>query len=202
LKKKKKKEMTLRQIILKIFYPFLMKRSKSGPLGIVLKNEKQIFPSHSFYELKTVTNGGKDFNFSDLKGKKVLIVNTASDCGFTGQFSDLQKLHVDYPQLVILGFPANDFKQQEKLDDYKIAEFCQVNFGVTFPLMKKSSVIKGPEQNPIFKWLNDASLNGWNDHATDWNFGKYLVNEQGLLTHYFAAGITPLSDEMVNEIKK
>ena len=160
-------------------------------------------PPVSFYSLKAIANNGNEFDFAQLKGKKVLLVNTASDCGFTGQYDQLQLLQEKYKDhLVVLGFPANDFKEQEKGSDEEIAAFCKINFGVTFPLMKKSTVRKGAHQNNIFKWLSDSTLNGWSNKQPSWNFSKYLVDENGQLVHYFDPSISPLSNEVMNEIKK
>jgi len=134
-------------------------------------------------------------------GKVALMVNTASDCGYTNQYDDLQKLYQQFnDQLEIIAFPANDFKEQEKGSDNDIAQFCKVNFGVTFPLAKKSVVVKSNEQNNIFKWLTSKSKNGWNEQPPTWNFSKYLINEQGMLTHYFDPSISPLSEEVVEAI--
>ena len=138
-----------------------------------------------------------------LKGKKVMLVNTASDCGYTDQYDDLQKLYEEYKdKLVVIGFPANDFKEQEKGTDEEIAQFCKLNFGVTFPLMKKSSVIKGPQQNEVFKWLTDSAKNGWNNKPPSWNFSKYIVNEEGVLTNYFGSSISPMSKDVLKAINK
>ena len=191
--------MTLRQKFLKAVYPIYMAfGSKAKSFG-----KKNISPPVPFYSLKAIANNGNEFDFAQLKGKKVLLVNTASDCGFTGQYDQLQLLHEKYKDhLVILGFPANDFKEQEKGSDEEIAAFCKINFGVTFPLMKKSTVRKGAEQNNIFKWLSDSALNGWSNKQPSWNFSKYLVDENGHLVHYFDPSISPLSDEVINEIKK
>ncbi len=131
-----------------------------------------------------------------------MLVNTASDCGYTGQYDDLQKLSEKYKdRLVVIGFPANDFKEQEKGTDEEIAAFCKINFGVSFPLMKKSSVKKGPEQNPVFQWLTDPAKNGWSKQPPSWNFCKYLVDEEGRLTHYFASTIEPLSTHITSALK-
>ncbi len=141
-------------------------------------------------------------DFSTLKGKKILLVNTASNCGYTNQYNDLQKLHQRYSdKLVVLGFPANDFKEQEKGNDEEIAQFCQVNFGVSFPLAKKSRVVKSVEQNPVFNWLTDKSKNGWTNKQPSWNFAKYLVNENGILTHYFDPSISPLDKQVISAIE-
>ena len=176
--------------------------TKSGNRGTTLTNEKKQTPPVSFYDLKFQNNRGENVDFSQFKGKQVLLVNTASDCGFTAQFDPLQKLHeTKRENLVILGFPANDFKEQEKGNDSDIAQFCQLNFGVTFPLMKKSSVVKKAEQNPVHQWLTDSKKNGWNDHQPDWNFSKYLVDENGKLMNYFGPSISPLSKEILDSLK-
>lgn len=131
----------------------------------------------------------------------MLLVNTASDCGYTPQYTELQKLYEDTKEAVeIIAFPANDFKEQEKGNDEEIAAFCTVNYGLSFPVAKKSSVVKGAAQNPVFRWLTDKSLNGWNDQPPSWNFSKYLVDEDGVLTHCFAPQISPLSEAVVKEI--
>ena len=105
-------------------------------------------------------------------------------------------------KLVIIGFPANDFKEQEKGTDEEIAQFCKLNFGVTFPLMKKAVVIKAPEQNEVFKWLTDSAKNGWNNKPPSWNFAKYIVNEEGILTNYFGSSISPLSKDVSDAVQK
>lgn len=197
------KTMTIRQKILKAVYPLFTFWSRaSGKNSAELSNDavKPIIP---FYSLKDTLNNGTAFDFASLKGKKVLLVNTASDCGYTPQYTDLQKLYEQYGNKVtIIGFPANDFREQEKGTDEQIAQFCKANFGVTFPLMKKSIVIKSNTQNNVYRWLTDAAQNGWNSKAPSWNFGKYLVNEEGTLTNYFDPAVSPLSDEVLNAIKK
>ena len=196
--------MTLRQTLLKIFYPLIMKaRNLTGSKNLVLYNSTNVKPSTSFYNLREMANNGAVINFERFKGKKVLIVNTASDCGYTGQYDELENLYKQYNEiLVVLGFPANDFKEQEKGSDEEIARFCKINYGVTFPLIKKSTVIKSPEQNQAFQWLTDKNKNGWNDHQPVWNFSKYLVNEEGKLIYYFDPGISPMSDVVRNAIAK
>ena len=130
-------------------------------------------------------------------------MNTASDCGYTAQYAELQKLYeANKGTLEVIGFPANDFKEQESGSDADIAQFCSVNFGVSFPLAKKSSVVKSAAQNNIFNWLSDAAKNGWNNQSPEWNFSKYLVNEEGVLTHYFPPAVSPLSAEVVAAIKQ
>jgi len=190
--------MTGRQQILKAVYPlwswYTKLRNKKRKM---LSNENNVQPVQSLYELKVALNNGDSLSLSSLKGKKILFVNTASDCGFTPQYNDLQILYEENKnKLMVIGFPANDFGEQEKEADEKIAEFCKSNFGITFPLAKKSTVIKSPDQNIIFKWLTDEKLNGWNKQAPTWNFSKYLVNENGMLVNYFDASVSPDSEEI------
>jgi glutathione peroxidase len=149
-------------------------------------------PSISIYDLSLELIDGEQFDLATCKGKKLLLVNTASDCGFTPQYEGLQALHEKYgDQVVIIGFPANDFKQQEKKNNSDIATFCKRNYGVTFLLAAKTSVRKGPAQHPVFRWLTDPQQNGWNSKTPSWNFSKYLVDEQGRLMHYFEPGVDP-----------
>ena len=194
--------MTYRQKVLKAFYPAWMWWTKlTGKNTTELSSSKQ--PAVSFYSLKGMLNNGTEFDFNTLKGKKVLLVNTASDCGYTGQYDDLQKLSEEFGQkLVVIAFPANDFKHQEKGTDEEIAKFCKLNYGVSFPLMKKSTVIKSSGQNRVFQWLTDSTQNGWNDKPPSWNFTKYLVSEQGLLINYFGPSVPPLSKDITEAIKK
>jgi glutathione peroxidase len=197
------KQMTYRQKVLKAVYPVFMWINKISGKSKTSKNTTNMVPVISFYTLKDTANNGTAVDFSAYRGKKLLLVNTASNCGYTNQYADLEKLSQEYKdKVVVIGFPANDFKEQEKGNDEEIAQFCKVNFGVTFPLMKKSSVIKGNEQNNVFKWLSDAKQNGWNDQEPTWNFCKYLVDENGKLLNFFASSVEPLSDEVVNAIKK
>lgn len=197
------KDMTVRQKVLKAIYPAYMWFTKvRGKNVLQLKNVEKT-PPISFYSLRGILNNGDTLNFESLKGKKVMLVNTASDCGYTDQYDALQKLYeMNKDSLVVIGFPANDFKEQEKRTDEEIAQFCRKNFGVTFPLMKKSVVKKTPEQNDIFKWLTDSSQNGWNTKQPSWNFAKYVVNENGVLTNYFGSSVSPMSKEVNEAIKK
>lgn len=164
-------------------------KSKNGQ---VLENKNGITAPESFYSLTCKDVRGNEVNFNTLKGKSVLIVNSASDCGYTGQYEELQRLHEELrDRLIILAFPSDEFGNQEKGDNEAIAQFCKVNYGVTFPVMAKTKVLKVADQNEVHRWLTSADKNGWNNHAPDWNFGKYLINEKGQLTHYFGPAISP-----------
>ena len=199
----KKKDMSYRQSILKSIYPMIMWSTHSNGKKQSLENKNGATPSMSFYDLTMTAIDGTPFNFSNVKGKKILIVNTASDCGYTGQYEALEQLQQQYKdQLVVLGFPANDFKGQEKSDNQNIAAFCKKNYGVSFPLMEKSIVIKKNQQNLVHKWLSDPSLNGWCNQEPAWNFCKYLINEQGVLVNYFPMTIDPLDPLVIAAIEK
>ena len=199
---KNSKNMTIKQKLLKAVYPaFMWVSSKVSKGKRVLSNDNAIAPI-SFYSLKDTLNNGNSFNFENLRGKKVLLVNTASDCGYTAQYETLEKLHKQYQgQLVVIGFPSNDFKEQETGDDSAIAQFCKINYGVSFQLMTKSIVKKSANQNSIYKWLTDEKQNGWNSKAPSWNFCKYLVNEQGNLTHFFESSVEPLGNEIKDALQ-
>ncbi|MGI4872411.1 MAG: glutathione peroxidase [Janthinobacterium lividum] len=194
---------SFKQKILKAIYPLIMRLSKSSSRGKVLENKQRAAAPASFYDLASQLNSGQDLPFAQLKGKKVLLVNTASNCGYTNQYTELQQLAERFPdELVVLGFPANDFAEQEKDDDQTINHFCQVNFGVSFPLMKKSVVVKQDAQNAVYQWLTNARQNGWNEQAPDWNFSKYLISADGQLTHYFGPAVSPLSEEVTANVRK
>lgn len=195
--------MKVRQKILKMLYPLIMRLSKSsGKNAKIYVNKEGVVPKVSFHELKTAQNNGQVLDFARFKNKKVLLVNTASNCGYTGQYEELQQLQEQLQdKIAIIGFPANDFKEQEKSNDSEIAQFCQVNYGVTFPLSKKSRVVKGKEQHPVYQWLTHSEQNGWNSHQPNWNFSKYIVDENGILTHYFGPAVSPLSPEVLKALK-
>ncbi len=195
--------MTYRQKVLKAFYPAWMWWSRLVGSKTDNLNQMEKQPVLSFYDLKANLNSGDTLNFSSLKGKKVLLVNTASNCGYTGQYAELQKLYEKHKdKLEIIAFPANDFREQEKGTDEEIASFCKVNFGISFPLMKKTSVVAGAGQHPVYQWLTDPAKNGWNSREPEWNFSKYLVNEEGMLTNYFGTSISPLDAEVEEALKK
>ena len=193
----KEKNMTYRQSILKKSYALIMKAHyKKGKQNIQL-NKTNVSPNESIYDIVLTTLDGKALNMSSLKGRKILIVNTASDCGYTGQYESLQKLYEEnIDRLIIIGVPSNDFKEQESASNEKISVFCKINYGVTFPLVSKSIVIKSENQNELYKWLSDSRKNGWCDIAPEWNFCKYFIDEEGKLIGYFPMSIDPLSEEI------
>ena len=155
----------------------------------------------SIYDFKMPSITGEEIDFKQYKGKKLLIVNTASECGFTPQYEDLQKLHeVHGNKLVILGFPANNFGEQEPGTNSEIALFCKENYSVTFQMFSKISV-EGSDMAPLYQWLTDKSKNGWNEEAPNWNFCKYFINEQGELMKFYASAINPMSEELLKDIR-
>jgi glutathione peroxidase len=194
--------MSIRQSILKTFYPALIWLSKlTGRKSDHLQNSKAIPPHEPIYQFTVSLNSGGSLPLQHLKGKKILIVNTASDCGYTNQYGELQELQTRMAdKLVVIGFPANDFKEQEKGSDEEIATFCQINYGVSFPLAKKSTVVNGESQSEIFHWLSHSEQNGWCNRPPIWNFSKYVLNEEGVLTHYFDPAVSPLSKEVLGAL--
>ena len=194
--------MTLRQQILKRLYPLFVFYKRISGKSKKLEGKK-VTPAVSFYDLSVTLNNGNNFQFEELKGRKILIVNTASNCGYTHQYTELQELYRSHSdKLTIIGFPSNDFREQENGSDEEIARFCQVNYGVSFPLAKKSVVLGKEGQNKVFEWLTSKQFNGWNEQEPSWNFSKYLVDEQGLLTHYFDPAVSPLSIEVLQAINE
>ena len=193
--------MTYRQKILKTLYPVFNVLNKfSGKRRNILKSKKVAL--QSFYSLKVILNNGQVLDFADFKNKKVLIVNTASDCGFTNQYEGLQALHEKYKdRLQVIGFPANDFGEQEKGSDETIEQFCRINYGVTFPLSQKTTVKRKHDQHEVFQWLTDENKNGWNYVAPSWNFCKYLIDEEGNLTHFFEAAVEPMGKEIAEALE-
>lgn len=153
----------------------------------------------SVYEFKLKTIDGKNFNLAAYKGKKLLIVNTASKCGFTPQYAELQKLADQYKdKVVVVGFPANNFGGQEPGANLAIKEFCQKNYGVTFPLSEKVSV-KGDDISPLFKFLTSAANPDFTGEI-QWNFEKFLIDENGKLVHRFRSSVKPLSTEITSQL--
>jgi glutathione peroxidase len=169
-------------------------------LVMVLNSNAQ--QKESFYDFKTKTLEGQPFDLSSLKGKKVLVVNTASKCGNTPQYAQLEELYKKYggDHFTIIGFPANNFLWQEPGTNSEIREFCTKNYGVTFPMMSKISV-KGKDMDPIYKWLTQKDLNGVMDAPVKWNFQKFMIDENGNLVGMVEPGTSPMTEKIVSWIE-
>lgn len=156
----------------------------------------------SFHDLTAKDINGKEYKMSQLKGKKVMVVNVASHCGYTPQYKQLQQLYEMYKDknFIILGFPCNQFMGQEPGSNTEIMEFCQKNYGVTFPMFEKVDV-KGADQSPIYQWLTKKELNKVEDSEVSWNFNKYLIDENGNYVKHFKSGVEPLDEDIVNWIE-
>ena len=153
------------------------------------------------YQFKVPSIDGATIDFSKFKGKKILIVNTASKCGYTPQYVELEKLHKAYgSKLVIIGFPANNFGGQEPGSNAEINDFCQKNYGVSFIMAEKVSV-KGEDIHPLFKWLTSKSDNGVMDAEIKWNFTKFLLDEKGKLLAVYPSKVSPMSEEITNQLQ-
>lgn len=157
--------------------------------------------SQSIHQFRTNDLSGKDFDLESLKGKKAMIVNTASKCGLTPQYKQLQAMYETYePEgFIIIGFPANNFMAQEPGSDTEIADFCEANYGVTFPMMSKINVV-GEEMDPIYKFLTQKEKNGVMDSKVTWNFQKYLLNEEGILEKVIDPRTSPDDSEVIDWI--
>ena len=155
------------------------------------------------YSLTATDIHGQPFSFGSLRGKKVLIVNTASECGNTPQYAQLQELYETYQDkgLVILGFPSNDFGGQEPGTEAEIETFCQQNYGVTFPMMSKVHT-KGAEQHPVYQWLTLKAMNGVQDSEVEWNFHKFLIDTEGHLVMSLSAEMSPLDDRVMSWLQQ
>jgi glutathione peroxidase len=157
----------------------------------------------TIYQFKVKDIDGKTFDFATLKGKKIMIVNTASKCGLTPQYEQLEALYDKYKNknFIIVGFPANDFMSQEPGSDKEIAQFCQLNYGVSFPMMSKISV-KGKDMHPVYHFLTEKAKNGLEDNKVEWNFQKYLIDEKGHLVRVVSPRILPNDQSIVAWIEK
>jgi glutathione peroxidase len=157
---------------------------------------------NTVYDYKLKSIDGSEIDLSVYSGKKILLVNTASACGLTPQYKQLEELYENYKdKLVVIGLPCNDFAGQEPGNEKEIAQFCETNFGIRFPLTSKVK-IKGDAPDAIYKYLTSKALNGYSDSEVAWNFQKYLINENGMLTGVFAPPVDPLSEEILNAIEQ
>lgn len=173
-------------------------------MGVGMKKSTPLIPLNntiSFYELSIEGLLGDQLNMADFEGKYVLCVNVASKCGFTPQYKPLQQLYDQYQdKLVVIGFPCNQFLGQEPGEAAEIANFCEKNYGVSFPITEKISV-KGKAQHPIYKWLTNKEQNGVSDAKVSWNFNKFLISPKGEWLAHFPSKVDPLSDEIVGYLK-
>lgn len=161
-----------------------------------------IAQNKNFHSFTATTIDGNQLDFSTLKGKKILVVNTASKCGFTPQYKELEELYKQYggDRFTIIGFPANNFLSQEPGTDDEIKQFCEINYGVTFQMMSKISV-KGDDMHPVYKWLTSKEENGVMDSKVSWNFQKYMIDENGNLVDFVDPKKSPMTEKIVNWIK-
>jgi glutathione peroxidase len=166
-------------------------------LSMMVSNE----PNTGIHQFKIqALNSDEVIDFSDFEGKKILIVNVASKCGFTYQYEDLEKLYQQYKdKLVVIGFPCNQFLGQEPGSEEKIESFCSSTYGVTFPMTTKINV-KGKEQHPIYKWLTSKDLNGKDNYKISWNFNKFLLDEEGQLIEYYGSKVKPMDEAITKHL--
>jgi glutathione peroxidase len=178
-------------------------QNKAQTIMETTTNSSVPMATQSIYQFKVEDLSGNTFDFASLKGKKILIVNTASKCGYTPQYEQLEAIYNKYKNknLVIIGFPANNFMWQEPGTNAEIATFCKSKYGVTFPMMAKISV-KGKDMHPIYQFLTQKKLNGVLDSKVEWNFQKYLINEKGQLEQVYMSGVKPNDEKIINWIEK
>jgi glutathione peroxidase len=159
--------------------------------------------TQSFYDFTVKNIDGNDFDFASLKGKKVMVINVASKCGFTPQYEELQALYEKYKErnFIIIAFPANNFKEQEPGSNEEIKSFCSLEYGVTFPMMAKISV-KGDDMAPVYQWLTSKDLNHKTNSSVKWNFQKYLISPEGKLEHVVNPWVSPGNKKIVKWIEE
>lgn len=180
----------------------IVKKTLDTETALERPSDAETNKGNTIYDINLKTIDGKPASLAKYKGKKIVILNVASECGYTPQYGDWEKFYeANSDKFVVLGFPANNFGGQEPGSNTEIATFCTKNYGVTFPIFEKISV-KGGDKAPLYKWLTTKALNGWNEKEPTWNFCKYLVNEKGELTNFFASDIKPNSAEFKVAIGK
>ncbi|GAA4344878.1 glutathione peroxidase [Flaviaesturariibacter amylovorans] len=195
--------MTFRQRLLRSLYPVYQAVARlTGRHRKVLHREPAVTPPASLYDLELTLSNGERLPLSRFRGRKLLLVNTASNCIYTSHYETLRELEARSIGLAIIAFPANDFKEQEQGSDAEIGAFCRTAFSISFPVARKAPVLPGADQQAVYRWLTDPAQNGWNSQAPTWNFAKYLVDEQGRLTHYFDPAITPDSDAVIQAMER
>lgn len=195
---------TIQHLLLTFALTACFNRVQVGPVSAPLTDgTPNTSPSMSFYDLSATDINGKTVTMEQYRGKKIMVVNTASECGYTPQYARLQELYAAYKDkgFVILGFPSNDFGGQEPGSEQEIAAFCQKNFGVTFPMMAKVST-KGDSRHAVYQWLASKSMNGVMDTGVKWNFHKYLIDGDGRLAMSLESGVDPLDERITAWIGK
>mgnify|MGYP006283893345 CR=1 FL=1 len=172
-------------------------------IAAIFVSTAMVAQTKTFHDFTVKDIDGLEYDLSQLEGKKVMVVNTASKCGLTPQYEELQSLYENYKDdnFVIIGFPANNFMNQEPGSNDEIKEFCSSNYGVSFPMMSKISV-KGDDIHPLYAWLTEKSNNGVEDSKVKWNFQKYLIDEDGKLVKYFSPRTSPKDEEIIAWIEK
>lgn len=190
-------------LLLVVFALIACKNQVQNQASTAITSKTETMEKQNIYQFKVQDLEGKEFDFATLKGKKILVVNTASKCGLTPQYKDLEAIYKKYKDqnFVIVGFPANNFMSQEPGTNEEIGAFCQKNYGVTFPMMSKVSV-KGKDMCEVYKFLTQKSKNGLQDSKVEWNFQKYLINENGELEKVVSPRVLPTDDEIVSWIEK
>ncbi len=174
----------------------------AAPADAIRQNKGSVKPVRSFYDLFAEASNGTKIDFKSLQGKKVMLVNVASQCGYTSQYEELEELYRHYKgDLQIIAFPSNDFNGQEPGTDQEIEAFCRVNYNIEFPLAKKGAVI-GTSQQFVYQWLTEKESNGWNDQAPTWNFCKYLIDERGVLEQFYPPYVSPLDPQVTRAISR
>jgi len=191
-------------ILLLVVFVFLScKNQAQNQVSTAEISKFENMEKQSIHQCKVQDLEGNEFDFSTLKGKKILVVNTASKCGLTSQYKDLEAIYKKYKDhnFIIIGFPANNFGQQEPGTNEEIGAFCQKNYGVTFPMMSKVSV-KGNDRCEVYEFLTQKSKNGLQDSEVEWNFQKYLLNEKGELEKVVSPSVLPTDKEIIEWIEK
>lgn len=191
--------MRLPHWIKRLYYPLLMMFLPKTKISSSENPDTKM--SASIYDLPLKDIDGNKTTLAPFKGKKLLIVNVASECGFTHQYAQLQELFEVYnDKLMVLGFPSNNFGLQEPGTNKTIKDFCTENYHVTFPMFEKSDVV-GKNTNPLYRWLTNKELNGWNEQPPKWNFCKYLVSENGEILNFFSETVSPFDEAILDGLK-
>ena len=190
-------------LLLVVFVFISCKNQAQNQASTAVTSKTETMEKQNIYQFKVQDLEGKEFDFATLKGNKILVVNTASKCGLTPQYKDLESIYEKYKNqnFVIVGFPANNFMSQEPGTNEEIGAFCQKNYGVTFPMMSKVSV-KGNDMCEVYKFLTQKSKNGLQDSDVEWNFQKYLINDKGELDKVVSPRVLPTDNEIVSWIEK